>query len=182
MDFFTVPTATFRVLSLFVVLSHARRRIVHFAVMEHPVAGVDDPATSGSVSLEPGTAIETGYVERLAGSLRRECLHHIIVWTQRPLRRILRDYFAYCEHAPSVAQGCARTESCGEAGARPHRIHCSSRRLAPIATGDKPLRAKTGQHLSAVGISLSLPSKLHFRTEQIYSMRPAFIGAQPQAQ
>lgn len=29
MDFFTVPTATFRVLFVFVVLSHARRRIVH---------------------------------------------------------------------------------------------------------------------------------------------------------
>ena len=36
MDFFTVPTATFRVLFVFVVLSHARRRIVHFAVTEHP--------------------------------------------------------------------------------------------------------------------------------------------------
>jgi hypothetical protein len=36
MDFLTVATATFRVVFVFVVLSHARRRIVHFAVMEHP--------------------------------------------------------------------------------------------------------------------------------------------------
>jgi hypothetical protein len=35
-DFFTVPTATFRVLFVFVVLSHARRRVVHFGVTEHP--------------------------------------------------------------------------------------------------------------------------------------------------
>jgi putative transposase len=35
-DFFTVPTATFRVLFVFVVLSHARRRVVHFRVTEHP--------------------------------------------------------------------------------------------------------------------------------------------------
>ena len=35
-DFFTVPTATFRVLSVFVVLSHDRRRIVHLNVTEHP--------------------------------------------------------------------------------------------------------------------------------------------------
>src|SRR5271166_463173 len=35
-DFFTVPTATFRVLFLFVVLSHERRRVVHFGVTEHP--------------------------------------------------------------------------------------------------------------------------------------------------
>jgi hypothetical protein len=35
-DFFTVPTATFRILFVFVVLSHARRRVVHFHVTEHP--------------------------------------------------------------------------------------------------------------------------------------------------
>jgi hypothetical protein len=37
LDFFTVPTATFRVL-LLVVLSHGRRRLVHFNVTEHPTA------------------------------------------------------------------------------------------------------------------------------------------------
>jgi len=36
-DFFTVPTATFRVLFVFLVLSHARRRVVHFRVTEHPI-------------------------------------------------------------------------------------------------------------------------------------------------
>ncbi len=35
-DFFTVPTATFRVLSCFVVLCHDRRRVVHFNVTAHP--------------------------------------------------------------------------------------------------------------------------------------------------
>jgi len=35
-DFFTVPTATFRVLFVFVVLSHERRRVVHFGATEHP--------------------------------------------------------------------------------------------------------------------------------------------------
>jgi hypothetical protein len=38
-DFFTVPTATFRILFVLVVLSHARRRLVHFNVTEHPTAG-----------------------------------------------------------------------------------------------------------------------------------------------
>ncbi len=37
-DFFTVPTVTFRVLFVFVVLSHHRRRVVHFNVTEHPTA------------------------------------------------------------------------------------------------------------------------------------------------
>ena len=34
-DFFTAPTATFRVLLVFLVLRHDRRRIVHFNVTEH---------------------------------------------------------------------------------------------------------------------------------------------------
>ena len=37
-DFFVVPTATFRLLFVFVVLCHDRRRIVHFAVTSHPTA------------------------------------------------------------------------------------------------------------------------------------------------
>ena len=36
LDFFTLPTATFRVLFVFIVLRHDRRRIVHFNVTEHP--------------------------------------------------------------------------------------------------------------------------------------------------
>jgi putative transposase len=37
-DFFAVPTVTFRVLFVFVMLAHERRRIVHFNVTEHPTA------------------------------------------------------------------------------------------------------------------------------------------------
>jgi transposase InsO family protein len=37
-DFFTVPTVRNRILYVFVVLAHLRRRIVHFAVTEHPTA------------------------------------------------------------------------------------------------------------------------------------------------
>jgi putative transposase len=37
-DFLTVPTPTFRVLFVFVVLSHDRRRIVHLTVTAHPTA------------------------------------------------------------------------------------------------------------------------------------------------
>lgn len=37
-DFFTVPTATFRVLFALVVLAHRRRLVVHFNVTEHPTA------------------------------------------------------------------------------------------------------------------------------------------------
>jgi putative transposase len=35
------------------------------------------------------------YVERLIGSIRRECLDHVIVWNERSLRQTLRSYFHY---------------------------------------------------------------------------------------
>jgi putative transposase len=38
MDFFTVPTATFSLLYCFFVISHDRRRILHFNVTRHPTS------------------------------------------------------------------------------------------------------------------------------------------------
>ena len=37
-DFFVVPTATYRLLFVLVILAHDRRRIVHVAVTDHPTA------------------------------------------------------------------------------------------------------------------------------------------------
>jgi putative transposase len=36
MDFFTIPTVTFRVLHCFIIIGHDRRRILHFNVTSHP--------------------------------------------------------------------------------------------------------------------------------------------------
>ncbi len=128
MDFFTVPTARFRVLYVFIVLSHDRRQVVHFNVTEHPTAqwtaqqlveafpfdsapryllrdrdaiygeqvqrrirslGIDQVITA------PRSPWQNPYVERVIGSIRRDCLDHVIVSNERHLRRILRDYFDY---------------------------------------------------------------------------------------
>jgi len=37
-DFFVVPSATFRLLFVFLMISHERRRVLHFAVTAHPTA------------------------------------------------------------------------------------------------------------------------------------------------
>jgi hypothetical protein len=37
-DFFLVPTLTFRLLFVFVVLRHDRRELIHLNVTEHPTA------------------------------------------------------------------------------------------------------------------------------------------------
>ena len=130
MDFFTVPTATLRVLFVFLVLSHDRRRIVHFNVTEHPtedwtaqqireafpwdeaprylirdrdaIFGKDMVATTQAMGIEevviaPRSPWQNPYVERLIGSIRRECLDPMIVWNERSLCRILQSYFHYYE-------------------------------------------------------------------------------------
>ena len=38
-------------------------------------------------------------MERLIGSVRRECLDHVIVLNERHLKRILREYFDYNNNA-----------------------------------------------------------------------------------
>ena len=38
MDFFVVPTATFRLLYVLVVMTHERRKIVHFNITDSPTA------------------------------------------------------------------------------------------------------------------------------------------------
>jgi transposase InsO family protein len=43
----------------------------------------------------PSSPWQNPYVERLIGSIRRECLDHVIVLSERHLRRVLRRYLAY---------------------------------------------------------------------------------------
>ncbi len=128
LDFFTVPTATFRVLFVLVILSHDRRRILHFNVTAHPTAAwtarqlleacaTDDAprflvrdrdAIYGETFRRQVTALkiqevptaprspwQNAYAERVIGSIRRECLNHMIVLDERHLRRILRSFVDY---------------------------------------------------------------------------------------
>jgi len=127
-DFFTLPTATFRILFVFIILRHDRRRIVHFNVTEHPSAewtaqqivdafpwdtaprymlrdrdGIYGPYFKRRVAgldieqvpTAPRSPWQSPYVERVIGSIRRECLDHVIVLDERHLRRILREYVDY---------------------------------------------------------------------------------------
>ena len=127
-DFFTVPTATFRVLYVFLILRHDRRQVVHFNVNEHPYAEwaaqqvvdafpydqiprfllrdrddiyneyfqtrVDDMGIE-EVPTARQSPWQNPYCERLIGSIRRDCLDHVIVLNEAHLFRILTRYFDY---------------------------------------------------------------------------------------
>jgi putative transposase len=131
-DFIVIPTAFFQVLFVFVILSHDRRRPVHFAITEHPTAEWtarqlleafpwnsapryllrDRDGSYGEkfgeaanwldireVLTAPQSPWQNAYVERLIGSIRRECLDHVIVLSEAGLRRVLKSYFDYYERS-----------------------------------------------------------------------------------
>jgi putative transposase len=53
---------------------------------------------SEEVLIAPRSPWQNPYVERLIGSIRRECLDHVIVLHERHLRRLLTEYFQYYHH------------------------------------------------------------------------------------
>jgi len=75
------------------------------------------------------------FVERLIGSIRRECLDHVIVLSERHLRRILSSYLAYYHRArthlsleknapnarPVASPACGRIVGIPEVGGLHHR-------------------------------------------------------------
>jgi hypothetical protein len=47
------------------------------------------------VLIAPRSPWQNPCVERLIGSIRRECLDHVIVFDERHLKKLLRAYFSY---------------------------------------------------------------------------------------
>jgi transposase InsO family protein len=127
-DFFTVPTVRFKVLFVFVVLAHDRRRVLHVNVTDAPTAQWtaeplveafpwetarryllrDRDAVYGAVfsrrvqglgirevKAAPRSPWQNPYVERLIGTLRRECLDHVVALNEAHLLRVLHAYLAY---------------------------------------------------------------------------------------
>ena len=115
-DFFTVPTVTFNVLFVFVVLAHDRRRVVHFNVTESPGARWtaqkiveafpwdtaprfllrDRDSTYG---YEFTSRVDHMGIKQVKTAPRSPWqspyVERVIVFNESHLRRILRDYLVY---------------------------------------------------------------------------------------
>ena len=125
LDLFVLPTIAFRILYCLVIIRHGRRiwrvtenptaewisgQITQAFPSDHaPRYLIWDRDTSyGSVFVQRLRAMgirhrpiafrspwQNAYAERLIGSIRRECLDHMIVFGEAHLRRILGAYAAY---------------------------------------------------------------------------------------
>jgi putative transposase len=130
-DFFVVPTVTYRLLFVLVLLAHDRRRVVHVAVTADPRSAWTAPQlreacpwdetprdllhdrdhafdclriTAKAMGIEevltaPRAPWQNPYAERFMGSVRRECLDHVIVFGPAGLQRLLKLYRAHYERS-----------------------------------------------------------------------------------
>jgi transposase InsO family protein len=171
-DFFTVPTATFQVLFILVILSHTRRSVVHFNLTSNPSAEWTSQQvveafpwdTAPEYLLRDRDSIygalfrnriknmgirevitarqspwQNAFVERFIGSIRRECLDHVIVVNESHLKRLLSSYFDYYHQ---------------------DRTHYSLEKDTPCG---RPLQSKLGQDSKV--IELPRVGGLHHRYE-----------------
>jgi hypothetical protein len=58
------------------------------------------------VKTAPQSPWQNPFAERLVGSIRRECLDHVIVLGETHLRMILKSYFVYYHRARTHPRGC----------------------------------------------------------------------------
>jgi len=144
-DLFVVPSATFRLMFVALILIHDRRKLVHFNVTRNPTsAWLSRQVTEAFPwDMAPrfllrdrdrsyGTAFrrrveamgitevvtarrspwQNAYVERVIGSIRRECLDYVIVFNESHLRRVLSSYVDYYQHTRThlaLAKDCPET-------------------------------------------------------------------------
>jgi transposase InsO family protein len=111
MDPFVVPTISFRLLYGLLIVGHGRpsQRIRQQKWIATRYLIRDRDGAYGKVFirrvrsmgirdrlLSPRSPWQNGYAERLIGSIRRECLDHVVVFGARHLRHVLQSYMNYC--------------------------------------------------------------------------------------
>jgi hypothetical protein len=114
-----------------------------------------------TVITAPRSPWQNPYVERLVGSVRRECLDHLIVLGERHLHRILKSYFAYCHKS---------------------RTHLSLYKDAPepraVQPPSKGRRGRRGQGWStyALAVAFCVPMPISCPTRGALVIEPASIS------
>lgn len=130
MDFFVVPTALFQFYYVFIILSHDRRKIIHWNFTQNPTQDWTRQQIINAFALSDNkvpkyihhdrdsilmykvkTLIESMniesvpssyrspwqncFCERVIGSIRRECLNHVIILGDHHLRKMMSKYVDY---------------------------------------------------------------------------------------
>ncbi len=115
------------------MLAHDRLRILHFGVTAHPTAEwtaqqlrdafsnqVQDMAIQEVLSARR-SPWQRAYVERVIGTIRRECLDHVIVFNEASLYRHVKSFVTYYHESRthlSLRKDVAGIAGCGDGDRR----------------------------------------------------------------
>jgi Integrase core domain len=81
--------------------------------------------------ISPRSPWQNGYSERLIGSIRRDCLDHVVVFGERHLRHLLNSYQKYYNEARTHLTAQGRADPAGRSDCRAHAGDASSGRTPP---------------------------------------------------
>jgi putative transposase len=116
-DFLQTYDAFFRVIFLFFIIEHGSRRVVHIAVTRAPsdarVAQQICEATPFGAGprfllcdnddkywlIFERAVVANSICERFLGSIRRECLDHMLIFNKQHTRRVVSEYVDFFNHA-----------------------------------------------------------------------------------
>src|SRR5258708_3821609 len=127
----------------------------------------------------PRSPWQNPYAERLIGSIRRECLDHVIIFSERHLRRVLSSYFQYhnaASYCPSLYVIDANRSGCGfccPAGADWRLRTRSTRRFA---ASDCNVERVNSQGPSSRGCSASI-SRCSAARRSVFGLTPIKAAA-----
>ena len=144
----------------------------------------------------PRSPWQRAYVERVIGSIRRECLDHVIVFHESSLRRTLNSYFDYYHRSRthlSLGKDVPGATTHSAAGNRVNRGRASGRWTAPPLRTTGRLKERESTVLRVASVSLfeiclravlpipctRVPTRKSFtRLEQVHELRelPVRLG------
>jgi hypothetical protein len=138
----------------------APRYLIHDR--DHAFASL--PATASGMGIEelrtaPRSPWQNAYAERLIGSIRPECLDHVVVVNETGLVRFLSRYLAYYHHSRThLGEGLAPPQADRSSSPRPGHRHSTSRRPALSLRRTRRVVASSLRHtvrLRSVGTGLN---------------------------
>ena len=152
-------------------ISSARPRLLLWRTLPSNHSRHRHPTDSECATLSLAEYI--GMVERWIGSIRRECLDHVLIFNECGLRRILKSYFEYYEKSRThlgLAKDAPNSSPDSTALARESDCLTSGWRLAPSLRTSGRLRVLPSFHRTKTRIIANLCTHLK-RTTNLVSAR-----------
>ena len=122
----------------------------------------------------PRSPWQNPYVERVIGSIRRECLDHVIIFNERHLRRVLSSYLDYYHLTRthlSLDNDYPQSRRVQRTAERSSHRHPASRRVAPSPSALRGLKTQLLISIGCVAAGTARSANLRIHGVRIWITR-----------